>query len=133
MRPLEDWESPPGNIQVYLLNHAYWTRIWIVQEFLLAKSLVLIYGMKELRWNAPSYAFDLLQTSAQVEGENKQTISLFLRIHAMKLAELRKFWEAFPEKEKEFDLKYVISQLYQLNSIHPHDKVYGLLGLVSSN
>ncbi|KAK5240121.1 hypothetical protein LTR40_014039, partial [Exophiala xenobiotica] len=36
---------------IQLLENPYWTRVWIVQEFILAKTLFVQYGSTWLTWD----------------------------------------------------------------------------------
>ena len=56
--------EPYGSVWSCLMNlcqQTYWTRLWIVQELVRAKELLLIWGDEEIPWNVLSAAFHTIQ------------------------------------------------------------------------
>lgn len=94
--------------------HHYWTRLWVIQEILLAKSLVVIWGSKHVDWNTITRHLPYLD-------------------EATCLNRIR-----FARDKRKADGSYGLSweEALELGSAsdceETRDKVYGLLGLVAS-
>jgi hypothetical protein len=133
-RPEKDWLNLPGQSSVFLLlRRAYWTRIWIVQEVLLAKSLVLLCGPALLQWDALRHAYELLKIAVRSESDRTSSLGMLLTTHTMKMVPLKLEWEALPYSKRLFSLRHLVESLYRLESTEPKDKIYGLLGIVGND
>jgi hypothetical protein len=55
------WNSQKASAVLQLCERAYWTRIWIVQEVMLAKEIVVMCGDQEVPWTRIQQLIDDLQ------------------------------------------------------------------------
>ncbi len=116
----------------------YWSRLWIIQEVLLAKKLVICCGNRHFRWEVYSALRPLMHH--------------YLVIHNYPLSPERRDLEnitaafdtnsaAFLDKQRvravidstgqpSFDLKGVLNISLAAACSTPRDRIYGLLGLI---
>lgn len=98
-------------------SRPYWTRLWVVQEFLLAKNIVILCGDHELDWSA----FDNLLKFGKNVGH----------LDAADLVRLRNEWRCgsmlgpitFPD---------ILEFCYDLGCRDPRDRIFGIQGLISA-
>ncbi|KAK5741222.1 hypothetical protein LTR17_004162 [Elasticomyces elasticus] len=68
-KPNRFWNTPDGLAVARLCNRAYWTRLWIFQEVMLAKNIVLLCGDK----TADGWDFgDVMATTAWQPQSQRQ-------------------------------------------------------------
>ena len=100
----------------------YWTRCWIIQEFLQAKRIEVLCGTAHLEWTYFDKVFmDIRQ----------------LETHPSYLAtELKAFLGTVPSRltarrllHRTSRLEELLHEFYDSNCTEPRDKVYGLLGI----
>ena len=91
-----------------LFEKPYWNRVWIVQEVLLAKKLVILCGARRIE----------LDTLLQFIERSK------VKWNVPSLLKKRS------EGIKSFDLRTAISKFVRYECQLPQDKVYGLTGLI---
>lgn len=107
----------PG-LALFFENH-YWRRVWIVQELILARDVLVIYGFYVIPWKVLEDAFRLLEAKTEF---SKSTHPL-LTSPAAKIIELRmrrgiggdllSYWRMFEDSQ----------------CSDPRDKAFGFLGL----
>lgn len=106
----------------------YWTRMWIVQEFILAKRLRIRWGSHWLPWENMAERI--------IPGERKRTSELDdLGIWRLppKVRLLRDMRQAIVDnlKSEKARLQEVIYSFYPHDCLDPRDHVYAVLGIMS--
>ena len=119
-----------------LMNLAYWTRIWIVQEIILPPSATVVFGSINCPWDVVAQAGMIfenhansccLEVCSNFSAELKEVISTFsFKIRALEMIRLHR------SIGTELDLAWILRQNFHRNASDNRDKVYGVLGLVSS-
>lgn len=130
----------------------YWTRLWIVQEFVLAQEATIYYHDAEedrwlrIDWSLFAHVLDAMMFALKgpdFKGDIERYSTLYLKsvppiakgeISPAGLALLlRKSRERAQEsREPVFGLATALSNFCSQDCLVTHDKVYGLLGLVNS-
>jgi hypothetical protein len=112
-------------------NRQYWTRMWVVQEVLLAKEIQIICGDQLLPWG---HLYSWYQTIRSVKvGGSVHICELSLElVHSPSavLLDQRACYRKSPGPEYSLDQLIEIYHLQKCSN--PRDKVFGLLGLVNS-
>ena len=124
---LFSWSNPGAKALIQLLKCEYWTRTWIIQEFILANSVVLY-------WGTAKFSFDDLDTITNIGSEKirlRHCHSSALMPRANQITALvsrRKIrqTDGFIIKNWKDALTLSSSSLCQ----DPRDRIYALLGLV---
>ena len=114
-----------------IYTSAWFTRMWIVQEALLAKHLILYYGANTLEWN------DFEKTMMLVHAVNAgirlpmPSRDSFVK-HAWSLIEIRDHWrrslEGNPDQAEE--ITYYMHELRRRSCKDDRDRVFALQGLL---
>lgn len=100
-----------------LLDRDYWRRLWNIQEFCLARKLVLVCGMDRLGWEA-------LQHWKWAYWHHK---FVGVDTHFSDLLDLRtNHWQG-----EGHDLADILLITKRCLCTNPRDKIYGILGLIS--
>lgn len=123
---------------IFMLYHAYWTRMWIIQELLLAQSVSLWYGDHELplRIMDPMLS-DIIPESQEIFSEvRKETHfhsdnSTRITRACNLIAQRRRYLET-PGQDHRIPFYQLLIRYRIQNCKDLHDKVYGLLGLARS-
>lgn len=108
-----------------VLRHAYWNRLWIVQEVLLAQHLIVMCGHRTCHWE---------NFRAAVSGHS-QALSW-----ARPLTELAIMWNLYqPQRQLGVDNLlsssplphpfHFMKEVTERKCVDPRDRVYGILGL----
>ncbi|KAF4444775.1 heterokaryon incompatibility 6 OR allele [Fusarium acutatum] len=129
--------TPPGSPELNLLSLericclSYWRRLWIVQEVLLAKELVLCFG-DDAKTTKP---WDLLTRTR----DSLEQMPSYWKFSPAVSASMKEIRHAFPlrldklrkDNRRSWPLHKVVD--ITINSLcrDPKDKVYGLLGITS--
>ncbi|KAK4960993.1 hypothetical protein LTR10_001482 [Elasticomyces elasticus] len=119
------WSQPGGLAVARLCNRVYWTRLWIFQEIMLAREIVLLCGGKTVDWlefqNVMATSTWKPQRQKRQQDRNMDFQSL-MKSPAMSIVRqsLR------PLDHRLWDL---IMTNRALDCWEPRDKVYGLLGI----
>jgi hypothetical protein len=103
-----------------LLQKPYWSRIWIIQEFMLAQTVHIWCG--DLSVNADIF---------DQPGRNNFLTRQKYGSRGWRILVRRNVWHKTPPDSRGFRLGHLIRQYYESESSVMHDRVYGLLGLVS--
>ncbi|RMZ87455.1 hypothetical protein DV736_g5315, partial [Chaetothyriales sp. CBS 134916] len=114
-----------------LCERDYWTRLWIIQEVLLAKELVLFCGERTLSWDAFKYACAGPATVKGFPGM-KNSDSVFGPVHNAKMAMSRsQFRELSHQRalQRPRYLRQLIEAYGGAQCMDIRDRIYGLLGL----
>ncbi|KAH7411739.1 heterokaryon incompatibility protein-domain-containing protein [Phaeosphaeria sp. MPI-PUGE-AT-0046c] len=104
-----------------LLRDSYFTRLWIVQEFLLSRSVEIV--------TAGEAQIDFLTISDAAYTSNVQLRELKVRQSTLELFWFRPRQEGVARKYQNGSLVSLLESFHGSTCIDPRDKVYGLLGL----
>jgi hypothetical protein len=131
---IPDWQAFSN-----LLNHPYWERTWIVQEVVLAKSLVFVYGEAVFSWEQYCYGvhglYEAMMTNRVPNMESilnyipylhKSVVGMSDRVDT--LSELKRGFES-SDKSQWPTLGQVADRLHKVMSKDPRDQIYALLSL----
>ncbi|KAI1103357.1 HET-domain-containing protein [Jackrogersella minutella] len=102
-----------------LIRSPYWSRMWIVQELVLAKTIVLLYGHLRLPWKGVYGVLHAWSTVGRSRWRNSATVSLvymtvqapYTQKHGRALGELMRYLE-------------------HSEATDPRDRVFALMGLM---
>ena len=90
---LFSWSNPGAKALIQLLKCEYWTRTWIIQEFILATSVVLY-------WGTAKFSFDDLDTITNIGSENECQIAYFeIFVVPVSSVAIAVTWEPFAGKK----------------------------------
>lgn len=118
-----EWKAMAG-----FLNRAWWNRIWIVQEIVLAKEALILCGSASLTWTQLEYSLhhtslllDELKTQVQDSGE-----------HALIRDRIRKIKRvtALRQRKESLNAVDVLDNVGSNDCTDKRDKIYGLLGII---
>jgi hypothetical protein len=124
-----------------LTQRSYWSRVWIVQEIVLARTRWLLCGSDEMHWDRFHHSMSFFQDLLSLNSvENQITADKVSRMiissHAIKAIMLailqRVAHRRDPKAPKERPLR-VIGESAFCQATDPRDKIYGMLGLLDSN
>jgi Heterokaryon incompatibility protein (HET) len=105
----------------HLLQRPYWTRVWVIQEVVLARRLWLLYGEKTITWD--SFAAALQRLLRSVPSED----SFIPNLDWERVSQLV---EARNNRDKERpDLLQYIQIFRDSRCTDARDKIYGLRGI----
>ena len=127
-RPI--WTSEEGRAIYELCERKYWKRIWIVQEFILAKDITLYCGRKSFSWHALSLIFSHLLGDV---------VSNRIEHHPYAAHVKTSFAASMVQQRQQkmttaaFSLCDLIQMYKHMESTDIRDKVFGLLGLVQES
>ena len=127
-------------------NRPYFGRIWVVQEIVLSRSVVLVCGKHELAWDLLSNTLAFLLTSGWVEHIRVQFFRGYPNIMASatkyrRLLEQRNLGIGIPVVNLEQTrtgirqvhhlalFRYLLEAYREADATRPEDKIYALLGL----
>lgn len=105
-----------------LVNRPYWTRLWIVQEVVLAKRLFLFCGPKSISWE--DFLFVLAGTKWQIPSSTGQKSSSEALRLIHNLRRSRESSSAMP-------LSALVRQYRMAECQDGRDKIYGLLAIAT--
>ncbi|KAH7073702.1 heterokaryon incompatibility protein-domain-containing protein [Paraphoma chrysanthemicola] len=127
-------ETPEKGFQQYeavrtILNNVYFTRLWVVQEVVLAKDVWIMAGPKAwISWaNLRDALSDALSTSSQWRGEWDR----YGYTYAERCLPDRARSLLWRERDSHRDLVECLGTFADHDCEDPRDKVYGLLALVN--
>lgn len=101
---------------VNFLSRAYWSRVWIIQEVVLAQNLVLHLGQRTIKWNELVDAVTRILKEAEMSAIERDLGGL---------SRLRR-----EVAKGQIPLMRALRETWRAKASDPRDKVYGLLGLV---
>jgi hypothetical protein len=118
-----EWKAMAG-----FLGRAWWNRIWIVQEIVLAKEALVLCGTASMTWTQLEYSLhytsnllDELKTNVQDNGENAK-----IRDCARKIARLT----TIRRQKDNLNIVNVFDNVGGNDCTDKRDKIYGLLGII---
>ncbi|KAK5323390.1 hypothetical protein LTR93_005443 [Exophiala xenobiotica] len=120
---------------IQLLENPYWTRVWIVQEFILAKTLFVQYGSTWLTWDdflvyfLPDSVARTARPTHKIDPKESSSVTASLTSYIDELIDRRRLWND-PTSDKDAT---TLMDLVILNKTRkckdPRDRVYGVLAL----
>jgi hypothetical protein len=93
----------------------YWTRLWVVQEILLARNLIILCGNRSLSW-------EKLKSFSLTFGANRDLELTRTRAYDIIADHL--------SRKKKFQLGHVLTRYGSQNCADPRDRIFGLLSLI---
>ena len=129
-----------------LLARSYFHRVWVVQEVALAKEVLVTYGDIVMEWDALVRVAQLLlhpRLIGQIHGRRDGWLTTVdvagvvdLSRHMANIAQMdamRKLCQGDSLQRRSLTLHRALTEmeLYCFRATDPHDKLYGVLGLVS--
>ena len=136
-----DWlMSVPGAAAHANFNHLYestwFTRMWVVQEALLAKRLTLYFGKDVLEWIEFQQLMVLLHSIEAATMLPMPNAKVFIK-HAWSLVEVRQRWRwsslqssSVGKSDSASEISYLAHQLRRRSCKDDRDRVFALRGLV---
>ncbi|OHE92741.1 hypothetical protein CORC01_11959 [Colletotrichum orchidophilum] len=129
----------------WFVSRPYWSRIWIVQEFTLARELWVLCGSVAISWTSlqqfrPFGISDQTNLGFKHLSKSESHYSIESRVESCReLSKLRRSWQtdpkrpSFTDKEPGFGARPRLTRLLAFSKDYhctdPRDRVYGLLGL----
>jgi hypothetical protein len=102
-----------------LFQRKYWTRVWVLQEFLLAQNLTFACGACTASGEALRYFYSFWNSKIREQ-------SLDVLADAAKMLQLQT-----ERTSVSFDLYRLLSVTARLGCSNPQDRIYGVLGIAS--
>ena len=118
------------------LDHPWFTRVWAIQEYVLAKTVVFQWGRRRLDSRELTDNVDRIVkalsslSSAEQQQEEKDTIMKHLRGFRY-MNWVKRTWDQHPEDITAF--AHVVATAQEFYATEPRDKVFGLLALAPSS
>jgi hypothetical protein len=119
------WTPRQAEAMVSLCERPYWTRVWIVQELLLAKEVKILCGSKAISWYQFRKFFD--DIAILIHGGWGQHVGVYPTFHsaASNIVMLKTSWSKQPSQP----LLTLVGLCRDQKSSDIRDKVYALAGL----
>ncbi|KAK1749997.1 TPR-like protein [Echria macrotheca] len=127
----------------HLFTRPYWTRVWIVQEVMLARDVVFLCGRQSFTWDQVNMIRRGAKTGQSTNGGELATKhgidssgSLLLTIRntpGWLILGQRSIFDAFPQDRRQFPLLALLDTYGAQQSADVKDRVYGLLGLATEH
>ncbi|KIX92477.1 uncharacterized protein Z520_11797 [Fonsecaea multimorphosa CBS 102226] len=109
-----------------LTKSKYWSRVWIIQEVLLARKVVLMIGDKIIDWEHLQNVFTA-GVAPNLSHQRKSTET------SASQRNFRHIWELKQIHRKVWDLYSLLDRFRFAHCHDPRDRLYGLLGLTSES
>lgn len=121
---LNSWSKTQQEAILALWNRSYWKRVWIVQEVLLAKDIIVICGDRSCPWQA---FLDTLHRAHDSRIMPSRSQDYMRQTPARRIIQHKAKWNTNGWRRT---LHYLIETYSEMEAADTRDKVYGLLGLV---
>jgi len=121
------WSEPAGLGIAHLCYRAYWGRLWIYQELVLASEIWLLCGSELVEWNALIELWSAVQNFR--EGSRVESQPAY---HMFKQSPALKILDSITITNKPKSLWDYMHATAHLECADLRDKVYGLLGVCKS-
>jgi hypothetical protein len=115
-----------GEALVAFVNRPYFSRMWIVQEIILARQIIIYCGVRSVLWSKLSILLDCIKDPELYDNISSGTASRIDESLAMDLHQNRRKWQ-----EGTTNLEELLSSYMQSMCRDPRDKVYSLLGIAA--
>ncbi|KAK3633398.1 hypothetical protein LTR56_015812 [Elasticomyces elasticus] len=119
------WSEASGIAVIRLSQRAYWTRLWVLQELILAQRIILLCGQRQVDWSAFLNLMTAMSRMPQSRNNERNTdYQAIVRSPAMSLIE-----------QSMRPLDYTLWELMFANRTlkcsEPRDRVFALLGVAA--
>ncbi|KAK5688839.1 hypothetical protein LTS10_000817 [Elasticomyces elasticus] len=119
------WSEVSGIAVIRLSQRAYWTRLWVLQELILAQRIILLCGQRQVDWSASLNLMTAMSRMPQLRNNERNTdYQAIVRSPAMSLIE-----------QSMRPLDYTLWELMFANRTlkysEPRDRVFALLGVAA--
>ncbi|KAK0129224.1 hypothetical protein ONS95_001159 [Cadophora gregata] len=132
----------PGWTGVFsLCQRSYWTRLWILQELVLATRIIIQIGQLQLNWAALEHIHDQITNAKQVGGNNLRLNYYAQATRSNKMVQDLSGTVPFKILQQRVARRAISHELYTLfelvqmyksaECVDVRDKVFGLIGLCS--
>jgi hypothetical protein len=118
-----------------LLNHAYWTRTWIIQEIAVSQRVYVMYSRRYLRWEyLAAFAMTFYTPDRTNFTQFREMIATGLPLPSgisqiMYLATIRlKIQEG-----EALEMEQIIEKFHSCRASDPRDRIYGIQGITTAN
>lgn len=113
-----------------ILRRPWWTRVWIIQEITLARELVVLCGDDTISWQT----LDLGINACLARPFSTDFLSLAVVHYANMLFQIRHavIYNKGAVTQPPYSLTHLLGRFRWSKATNARDKVYGLLGLVTS-
>lgn len=116
------WDAQILNTFNTFFSHAYWKRVWIIQEITVAQNVTISYGQGEFKWNDIATIMEMLRQSATGSANNQET-------NFMDAVHLLDFRELYLRKREPISLIHALRLSRKTLATDLRDKIFALLGL----
>lgn len=125
------WSPCQARALLSLCHNKYWSRIWIVQEIVVAQDVVVSCGDRSFKWTQLQQLLQWLD-KLYINGhsENYPLASAIYSSPAMVIITFRAIWQPMPNDVKGFPLASILVSHKDMNSTDERDMLYALLGLI---
>ena len=118
-----------------LFSQAYWTRTWIIQEFVLAKDMRSFHGDKQFNWNDLKSTMLYLDDSSvaihcqtHVSAAVRESYQDIRNSSAFSVYRTRKLYKDLSS----FDIFKLVRTFQKQECSDPRDKIFALLGVAAN-
>ncbi|RDH29009.1 TPR-like protein [Aspergillus welwitschiae] len=111
-----------------LLEQPYWSRIWIVQELMLAKDVIFYCGTNSFTW----HQLASLRQKIKTHVARHDSFGISKCIGSVMVAQ-KTLWDNLPQDDPHLPLSELLITYGRHKSSDVRDRVYALLGLSSEN
>ncbi|PON21925.1 hypothetical protein TGAM01_v209181 [Trichoderma gamsii] len=129
------WEEEVGDALDTIYQRSYWTRLWIIQELLLARSIVFFCGPKLTTWSVfrrlPRSVKGIFYEGGLTGGDIKLGSTPRGRHARSLLSALER--RSSKEDQTEQQLYKLVVDFGKAQCLDNRDRVFGLLGLAGQN
>ncbi|KPI42833.1 uncharacterized protein AB675_1879 [Cyphellophora attinorum] len=117
-----------SNLMAFCCRSNYWTRAWIVQEFLQARQIEMYCGTAQLDWSLYASVFGAIREHCRSSSGAQPDLEDILR---RILSSIPGRLTARRLSGKSSPLQDLLHEFYDAECSEPRDKVYGMLGIAS--
>lgn len=124
-----NWKK--GKAIFALTERRYWKRIWIVQEIILAKDIIVFCGQMSVAWSCFSRLYEQLQ-NVYYYGRMEHIPFAWpvFKSAALRIVSKRLEWQSLPLGRIGLPIEDVLEDFADMESTELKDKVYALLGIM---
>ena len=123
-----------------LLKRQWFSRVWIVQETVLSRVVVVFCGRHRIAWADLVAAARTIDARCAVLGERSSTFfiqhgdaAVSLEFNLLRLADWRDYERDTPSEEsnrRALTLEALLLDVWTFHATNPRDKIYGIFGLM---
>ncbi|KAB8261868.1 ankyrin repeat-containing domain protein [Aspergillus pseudonomiae] len=110
-----------------IVSAPYWSRVWIIQEIMVAGKIVLMSGSGTTSW--PTF---VAQVEKFLESIDQDNVVFNPEVQCITKSNCKELVELWKRKDTQtLNLGTLVCFARDASATNPHDKIYGLLGLVN--